>query len=127
MASRAQASAEFFIFIGLAFLIAVAFELASIKELNGISQQRENEIARDVGLKIQREMLIAASVEDGYSRNFELTEILGNINYTVSKQNSTITVESKKGYFIIPIPSAVGSISKGTNIINKTGGVIYIN
>ena len=127
MASRAQASAEFFIFIGLAFLIAVAFELASIKELNGISQQRENEIARDVGLKIQREMLIAASVEDGYSRHFELPEIIGNINYTVSKQNSTITVESKKGYFIIPIPSAVGSISKGTNIINKTGGVIYIN
>lgn len=127
MYSKAQISAEFFIFLGLAFLIAIAFEIASLKQLNDFRIQKESEAVKDLALKLQKELLTAATVEDGYVRVFELPEELDTINYSLTTQNSTIVVQSKNGFYLVSIPRAIGNVSKGTNTINKTGGVIYIN
>lgn len=124
---RAQISAEFYILLGLAFLIAIAFEIASLEQLNDFQVQKESDAVRDMALKLQKELLIASAVEDGYVRVFEIPEKLGNANYSLLTQNSTITVESKNSLYIVSIPKAVGNASKGTNKINKTGGIIYIN
>jgi len=127
MYSKAQISAEFFIFLGLAFLIAVAFELASLEQLNDFRIQKENEAVKDLALKLQKELLIAAVVEDGYVRVFKIPDKLDSINYSLATQNSTITVKSKNSLYIVSIPNSVGNVSKGTNRINKTNGIIYIN
>lgn len=123
----AQISAEFFVFLGLAFLIAVAFEIASIGQLNEFRTQKESEAVKDLALKLQREILLASTVEDGYVRAFEIPNKLDNTNYSLTTLNSTITVKSKNSLYIVSIPKAIGNVSKGTNTINKTGGVIYIN
>lgn len=127
MYSKAQISAEFFIFLGLAFLVAIAFEIASLEQLNEFRLQKENEAVNDLALKLQKELLIAATVEDGYARVFEIPDNLDRIDYSLTTRNSTITVQSKNSLYIVAIPKAVGNVSKGTNVINKTGGVIYIN
>ena len=127
MDSKAQISAEFFVLLGLAFLIAIAFEFASLDQLNDFRIKKENEAVKDLGLKLQQELLIAATVEDGYARTFTIPDTLDRINYTLTTKNSTITVESAHGRFIVSIPKAVGNVSRGANTINKTGGVIYIN
>ena len=127
MYSKAQISAEFFIFLGLAFLIAIAFELASLEQLNDFRIQKENEAVKDLALKLQKELLIAAVVEDGYVRVFKIPDKLDSINYSLATQNSTITVKSKNSLYIVSVPRAVGNASKGTNTINKTNGIIYIN
>ena len=127
MYSKAQISAEFFVLLGLAFLIAIAFELASIDQLNQFRMGKESEAVKDLALKLQKELLIAANVEDGYVRIFTIPDELNNINYSLTTQNSTITVQSENSLYIVSMPKAVGSINKGTNTINKTGGVININ
>jgi len=128
LSSKAQISMEFFIFVGLAFLIAIAFELVSLDQLNDFRIQKEEEAVKDLALKLQKEMLIAASVEDGYVRVFEVPNKLDTtINYTLTTQNSTITIQSKNALYIVSIPRTAGNISKGFITINKTGGVIYIN
>ncbi len=127
MHSRAQISSEFFIFVGLAFLIAIAFALASLNQLQDFRIEKENEAVKDIALKLQKEMLIAASVEDGYVRVFELPNNLNGINYSLATMNSTITVQSKNSLYIVSIPNSIGNVSKGVITINKTGGVIYIN
>jgi len=127
MDSKAQISAEFFIFVGLAFLIAIAFELIAVNQLTEFRLQKENEAVKDLALKLQRELLIAASVEDGYVRVFDIPNQLESINYSLTTLNSSITVQSKNSLYIISIPTSFGNISKGVNRINKTGGVIYIN
>jgi hypothetical protein len=127
MYSKAQISIEFYIFLGLAFLIAIAFELASLDQLNDFRIQKESEAVKDLTLKLQKEVLIAATVEDGYVRIFEIPDKLDNFDYSFTVQNSTITVQSKNSLYIVSIPKTVGNFSKGTNKINKTGGVIYIN
>ena len=127
MGSKAQISAEFFVLVGLSFLIAIAFEIASLEQLKDFSVQKESEAVRDLALKLQREIFIASGVEDGYAREFEIPEALDSINYSLTTQNSTITVKSKNSLFIVSIPFSVGNASKGSNKINKTGGVVYIN
>ena len=127
MHSKAQVSAEFFVFLGLAFLIAIAFELASLDQLNEFRIQKENEAIKDLALKLQQELIVSSTVEDGYVRAFQIPDNIENINYSLSTQNSTITVKSKNSLYIVSIPKVVGNVSKGTNKINKTGGVIYIN
>ena len=127
MDSKAQVSTEFFIFLGLAFLIAIAFEIASLEQLNDFRIQKENEAVKDLALKLQQELLIASTVEDGYVRVFEIPDKLESVNYSLTTQNSTITVKSKNSLYIVSAPRAIGNASKGTNIINKTGGVIYLS
>ncbi len=127
MYSKAQISAEFFVFLGLAFLIAIAFAIASLDQLNDFRIQKEQEAVKDLALKLQKELLIATNVEDGYVRVFEIPDKLDNIDYFLTVQNYTITIQSKNGFYFVSIPRAIGNFSKGTNKINKTGGVIYIN
>ena len=127
MDSKAQISAEFFIFLGLAFLVAIAFEIASLDQLNDFRIRKESDAIKDMALKLQKELLIAATVEDGYVRKFTIPETLDRADYTLTTINSTITVGSVNGLYIVSIPQAIGNVSKGTNTINKTGGVIYIN
>lgn len=125
--SRAQVSAEFFVFLGLAFLIAIAFELASLDQLNDFRAQKESDAVKDLALKLQKEALIAANVEDGYVRVFEIPQKLDNVNYSLTTRNYTVIVESKNGFYILSIPRAMGNFTIGTNMINRSGGVIYIN
>jgi hypothetical protein len=127
MHSKAQISAEFYIFLGLAFLIAIAFEIASLDQLNDFRIQRESDAVKDIALKLQKEVLVAANVEDGYSRIFEVPEELDIANYSLTMNNNTISIQSKNGYYIVGIPKAIGNFTKGTNKISRTGGVIYIN
>src|SRR3989344_4150014 len=125
--SKAQISAEFFVFVGLAFLVAIAFEVVSLDQLNDFRIQKESEAIKDLALKLQKELLIAATVEDGYVRFFKIPEKIDTINYSLAIQNSTITVKSKNSIFVGSTPNVVGNLTKNTNKINKTGGVIYIN
>src|SRR3989344_3893912 len=123
---KAQMSAEFFVFVGLAVLIAIAFEIISLGQLNDFRLQKENEAVKDLALKLQQELLVASTVEDGYVRTFQIPDNIENINYSLSTQNSTITVKSKNAFYIVSIPRAIGRVGKGANTINKTNGVIYI-
>ena len=128
MHSKAQLFTEFFIFLGLAFLVAIAFEIASVDQLNEFRAQQESDAVKDLALKLQREVFIAANVEDGYIRVFEIPDKLERVNYSLTTiNNNTITVQSKNSLYIVAIPRAIGNVTKGTNKINKTDGIIYIN
>ncbi len=124
---KSQISAEFFIFIGLAFLISIAFAAASLEQLNDFRAKKDEEAVKDLALKLQKELITASAVEDGYVRVFELPDKLDGINYSLTTKNSTITVESKNSLYVASIPNAIGNFSKGINTINKTGGVIYLS
>ena len=127
MGSKAQISAEFFVLMGIAFLIAIAFEFSALDQLNEFRRQKEDEAVKDLAFKLQKELFIAASVEDGYIRIFKIPNKLDNFNYTIFTENSTVTVQSEHTLYIVGTPIAIGNFTNGTNKINKTGGVIHIN
>ena len=127
MGSKSQISVEFLMLIGLAAIIAIAFQYVSLSQIIDFKSINEKEAVKDVAIKIQREILLATSVEDGYVRTFEIPDKLGDANYTITLQNSTLTVQSKEGLYFVRVTKISGNLSKGYNTINKTGGVINVN
>ena len=125
--STAQITAEFFVFLGIAFLISVAVGLSTLNHLKTFRDKNEQDNVKDIGLKLQKELLVAAEVEDGYSRVFTISSKLDNADYSISLQNLTLSIQTNRSYFIVPVPETTGNFLKGINTVNKTGGVIYIN
>ncbi len=119
---------EFFMLIGLAFLATTIFLAASANEAKEFSSNKKLFLMRDVALKLQKEVTIASSVEEGYERNFDLPEKLDSfLNYSIITGNTTITVNSSNAFFSAAIPKITGNFTKGPNKIENIGGKIFVN
>jgi hypothetical protein len=125
---RAQSSMEFFVFCGLAFVVAILFTLYAVDELKSMMIQQEYNLVRDLGIALQKETMIAASVEDGYVRHFEVPQQLhATLAFTIRTANTSVSVESAKAAFSASIPEIEGNFTKGSNRIEKRQGVVYVN
>ena len=93
MKMKAQSSMEFFMLVGLAFLAVILFVAVSANEVREFRDQKEFFLVKDLALKLQKEVTLAADAEDGYVRSFTLPEELENIiDYFVQIKNNTITM-----------------------------------
>lgn len=126
---KAQSSMEFFTLTGLAFLMVIIFVTASTSKVKEFRDQKEFFLIKDLALKLQKEVTVAASVEDGYERSFNLEDKLeGVVDYFTIIRNNTLTINSSKAVFSVAIPETFGkNFTKGTNQIEKIDGAIYIN
>lgn len=128
MQVKAQSSMEFFVLMGLSFFAAAIFIAASVNEVKEFNDEKNFFLIRDVTLKLQKEATIAASVEEGYERSFELPDKLeSRLDYYIITGNTSITVNSSKAVFSAAIPKVIGNFTKGSNKIENIGGAVYIN
>ena len=129
MHEKSQVSIEFFTLIGLAFLMLIIIVAASANEVKEFRDRKEFFLIKDLALKLQKEVSIAASVEDGYERSFTLPDKLENIvDYFITIRNNTLTINSSKTVFSVAIVNVTGDFTKGSNKIEKrTNGRIYVN
>jgi hypothetical protein len=120
---------EFFTLTGLAFLAVIFFVAASASEVKEFRDQKEFFLIKDLSLKLQKEVAIAASVEDGYERSFNLPDKLeATVDYFITTKNTSITVNSSKTVFSVRVPIVYGkNFTKGTNKIEKINGKVYVN
>ena len=124
---KAQVSIEFFIFVSIVIVISISFSLHSATQIKDFNRQKESDAIKDLAIKIQREIFLASNVEDGYFRKFDVPSRVSGYNYTIAYSNSSLSVSSANSYYLVRIPSIVGNVTNGTNRINKTNGVIYVN
>ena len=124
--AKSQVALEFLIFSGIAFILVIVLTAISANQIKGLFNYKEDILVKDLALKVQGELNLAAMVEDGYTREFEVPDKLDNIDYSIFIVNGTLFVQSKNSLYIVSIPSIIGNISIGTNVINKIEGVIYI-
>src|SRR3989338_9342040 len=127
--NKSQSSMEFFTLVGLAFLATILFAAIAVNEVKEFSDQKEFLMIKDLALRLQKEVAIAASVEDGYERSFALEDKLdGKIDYFTIVTNSSISINSSKAAFSARIPLIYGkNFTKGSNKVEKTNGKIYVN
>ena len=120
---------EFFALVGLAFLAVILFVALSVNEVREFRDAKEFLLIKDLAFKLQKEVSIAATVEDGYERSFIIPEKLENIvDYFVVIGNNTLTINSSKTVFSVAVPKTAGkNFTKGSNKIEKIDGVVYIN
>ena len=126
---KSQTAIEFFVLISLVALTITIFLLASLDQIKEFQDRKEYILLKDMALKLQAEVTLAATSEDGYQRQFTLPDKLDKtVNYTITiKNNETIVVHSDKSLYAASIPKVIGNITKNTNTITKTGGVVNLN
>tara|TARA_Y100000031_G_C7918004_1_gene246917 strand:- start:46 stop:441 length:396 start_codon:yes stop_codon:yes gene_type:complete len=126
---KSQSAIEFFALIGMAFVTVIFVVAFSINEMKEFKGAKEFFLIKDLALKLQKEVSIAAIAEDGYSRTFTLPDKLENmVDYFTEINNNTITINSTKTVFSVAIPTTAGkNFTKGSNTIEKTDGEIYVN
>ena len=125
----AQSAIEFFTFTGMAFVAVIFFVAISVNEVREFRDAKEFFLIKDLAFKLQKEVSIANSVENGYERSFTLPDKLENIvDYFITIRNNTLTINSSKTVFSVAIVNVTGDFTKGSNKIEKrTNGRIYVN
>ena len=126
---KSQSSMEFFALVGLGFLATILFAAITVNEIREFSDQKEFLMIKDLALRLQKEVSIAALVEDGYERKFALEDKLEDkVDYFIIVTNTSINVNSSKAAFSARIPLTYGkNFTKGSNKVEKLNGKVYIN
>jgi hypothetical protein len=126
---KAQFANEFLICVGLSIFIMIIFIAIISGEFKNLTNKKDFHFIRDFGLSLQRELIIANEVNDGYIRKINIPQNIKNFNYEINKIDNVIIITStfsnKQHIFFVPYYN--GSFKKGINIIKKENGVIYVN
>jgi len=78
------------------------------------------------GLAIQRELLLATVVHDGYSRTITIPQFAGPFNYTLSSTPGYISLSYQQEIIEYVVPNVSGNLTKGVHTIWKQGGIISV-
>lgn len=125
--SKSQVAMEFIMLISLAFMIMVVFAAVTRESMVDLRKEEEYVALKDVVHTAQSEITTAASVEDGYRREFSIPASLGGIDYTIEISGSYLIAQSKNHEYLLKISPVAGNITKGVNVIRKSNGVVYLN
>ena len=124
---RAQSAMEFLALAGILLFVCVAFYAVIFTRVQDINDKKALILGEDIAVKVQKEILLAARVSDGYQRQFILSDKVEGMNYSISISGKELTVRTPKTEIVKTIPVVDGEVYKGPNTIRKTDGIIYIN
>ena len=128
---KGQIGIEFILLIILAIVILMT-GLIVINSLttSKIDEKTYNELD-DLGLSIQRELILITELEDGFRRTLNVPVKVNGRTYTIITNNTSPSV----GYLLInyldteiyyAIPALNGTLKLGNNYITKHNGVITV-
>lgn len=127
MTVRGQIAVEFSMMVMLAFIFLVVVLVIATFYLEKSSHERSLKELEERAKMIQYELLLAASVEDGYRRSFTIPETIRGQQYLLSNSNTTLTLALSDGTTINKqIPLVSGTLKKGTNLVHKDG-ILFLN
>ncbi len=115
-------------FIILSAMLLLAFVMIISVKLAGVQNRGEQEKLDAVTLKIQEEITIAASVNNGYTRNFTLPTKIGLKTYNVGiLKNTTIYASTDLLESSLVTFNVSGQPRPGNNLLRKTDDIITLN
>ena len=132
MKKKAQVTIEFLLLIAMAFAIVITFLIAILSVSASSTKTKSYYDMEDLGGSLQQEFLLAAELEDGYTRKINLPLTLNGIRYnaTVGETNHTygylvLGFDNAELFYLIPYVD--GNITLGNNILTKNNGTLRIN
>jgi len=131
MKKNAQIAIEFMLLLAIAFAVVIVMLiiLLSISENNKKTESYYN--MEDLGSSLQQEFLLAAELEDGYTRKIDLPLTLNGLTYTVTIVNGThshyyMLLSYTGGEVDYLIPPVNGTLILGENVLVKDNGTLRI-
>ena len=129
MSLKSQSAMEFVILASFMLLVILGFFSLASSKMTDARQEGNRKTAEDVAEFAYREIETAKSVNDGYSRIFEMPQTINGINYSIAIIDSReLVVKYLDEEYVKFLPvNVTGNILKGSNRIAKTDGIVSIN
>lgn len=119
------------------FIILASFMLVAIFGFFAVTSSRllearddsNKKTAEDIAQLAYREMEIAKSANDGYSRIFAMPQTVNGVDYNITIIDNRELIVNYLGYeYVKFLPSNVtGTVARGNNKISKNNGIVSIN
>jgi len=123
---RGQSGFEF-MFMMMLGLIVMGVLLVLIGRLTyTYSEEQRTATMMALGRQIQDELILAATVHEGYERSFTLPERVDRFDYIVTTSGTLLTIDSGRFTQSFRIPEVSGSLQIGINTIINQGGTLHI-
>jgi hypothetical protein len=129
MNPKSQSAIEFVMLSSFMLLVILGFFSLASSRMAEARTEGSRKIAQDIAEFAYREIETAKSVNDGYSRIFEMPQGINGVNYSISLIDSReLVVSYLDGEYVKFLPvNVTGSILKGSNRIAKANGVVFLN
>ena len=129
MRTKSQSAVEFVVLATFMILVILSFFAVTSSRVLEAKEEANRKIAEDIAEFAYREIEIAKSLNDGYSKSFTMPETVNGINYTIVIIDNMELLVNYLGYEHIKfLPANItGTINNGINTISKNKGVISIN
>ncbi len=127
--SKSQSAVEFIVLASFMLMVIMGFFAIASSRLLEAKDEGNRQIAEDISDFAYREIEIAKSASDGYSRSFEMPVAINGISYNISIiDNKELVVNYLGNEHIRFLPSnTAGNIIKGNNKISRSNGAVIIN
>ena len=128
MPPKSQSATEFIVLASFMLLVILGFFAVTSSNLLEARGEANRKTAKDIADFAYKEIEIAVSLNDGYTRTFEIPQKVNGIAYTINiTDNRELTVNYLDNEYVrfLP-PKIIGNISKGINQIKKLNGIIYV-
>ena len=125
---KAQSAVEFIFLVSFMLLVIVGFFAVTSSKTLEAQEEGNKKIAETIAGIAFKEIEIAQSVNDGYTRNFTMPPTINGIGYSIQLiDNKELVVKYVDYEYVKFIPANIsGNISKGVNIISKANGIVYL-
>ena len=129
MRLKSQSAMEFVMLSSFMLLIILGFFSLVSSKMVDAKQEGNRKIAQDIAEFTYREIDTARSVNDGYSRIFEMPLSINGVNYSMNViDDRELVVNYLDEEYVKFLPANVtGNILKGNNRIAKINGIILLN
>ena len=126
---ESQSAMEFIVLASFMLLVILGFLAVTSSKMLESREEGHKKTAEDIANFAYREIEIAKSLNDGYTRNFAMPEIVNGINYSITVIDDRELIVNYLDYeYIKFLPSNVtGNITKGFNKVSKNNGIVFIN
>ena len=127
--SKSQSAVEFIVLASFMLLVIMGFFAIVSSKLLEAKDEGNRQIAEDIADFAYREIEIAKSASDGYSRSFEMPSTINGIPYNISIiDNRELVIHYLDNEHVRFLPSNVaGNIVNGNNQISRSNGIVLIN
>jgi len=129
MHQKSQSAIEFIVLASFMLLVIVGFFAVTSSKVLESKEEANRQISQDIAEFAYKEIEIAKSVNDGYTRTFVMPQTVNGVNYNITIiDNRELIVNYLEHEYVKFLPSNVtGDITKGSNKISKSNGIVYIN
>src|SRR3989338_5069154 len=125
---KSQSAMEFIVLASFMLLVILGFFAITSSKILESKEEGDRKIAEDIADFAYREIEIAKSVNDGYTRVFSMPLTFNGVNYSIKITDNRELIVDYLGYEHVKfLPSNVtGAIGVGFNEIKKINGIVYM-